>query len=66
MLAMLAEQQLAISRLQETVQALVEMPAPAPMADPETRELLLEVLSSLQTPVEQDLSQRLGLSTQPL
>lgn len=63
---MLAEQQLAISRLQETVQALVEMPAPAPMADPETRELLLEVLSSLQTPVEQDLSQRLGLSTQPL
>lgn len=49
----------------ELVQALVEMPAPEAATPPETRELLLEVLNSLQPPPLGELSQRLGLPTPP-
>ena len=53
------------SRQQETrqvLQALVEMPR---QQDPETKELLLEILNSLQPPAEQEIVQLVGRRTPP-
>lgn len=57
----------AMARLEERQQetrALVEhLASRSQETAPETRELLLEVLNSLQPPPVQELSQRLGLPT---
>ncbi len=59
----LLEQQVRLERLEHQLQVLL-IPVPPPL-HPEARELLLEILSSLQPPPEQEMRQALGLPTAP-
>lgn len=55
---------------QEQISQLLEMAehpvTPQPTTAPETRELLLEILNSLQPPPEMEIARQLGLPTRPL
>lgn len=57
----LETQQEQIERLLVLTEGLTQRPAPEPTTPPETRELLLEILQTMQPPPEQAIFQQLGL-----